>query len=204
MLPSKTRIVSRAEDSSQIINTLRKCRSISTNTYRGSEASTRAFMIDDRRQDKELGAEGNTGKTRILAGKDLRNNRIGVQHGAVKGVWRVVHTPVAFTPLSPTNSATPACPSPSIWAAGTNQPNPKTEKSKPPACTKRVLLSWLTITQTPPPVFFVSVASKGLSQTVSLLFATLAWRCISVAAKGLKAIVGSGPDRVPTGPGSSR
>jgi hypothetical protein len=35
-------------------------------------------------------------------------------------------------------------------------------------------------------VFFVSVASKGFSQTVSLLFATLAGRSISVAAKGLK------------------
>jgi len=30
--------------------------------------------------------------------KDLRNSRIGVQHGAVEGVWRLVHTPVAFTP----------------------------------------------------------------------------------------------------------
>ena len=44
----------------------------------------------------------------------------------------------------------------------------------------------------PHPVFSVSVASKGLSQTVSLLFATLAGRSISVAAKGLKAIAGSG------------
>ena len=35
------------------------------------------------------------------------------------------------------------------------------------------------------PLFFVSVASKGLSKTVSLLFATLAGSCISVAAKGL-------------------
>ena len=35
------------------------------------------------------------------------------------------------------------------------------------------------------PLFFVSVASKGLSPTVSLLFATLAGRSISVAAKGL-------------------
>jgi short subunit fatty acids transporter len=41
-------------------------------------------------------------------------------------------------------------------------------------------------------VFFVSVASKELSWGVSLLFATLAGRTISVAAKGLKAIVGSG------------
>jgi len=37
----------------------------------------------------------------------------------------------------------------------------------------------------PTPVFFVSVASKGVSPAVSLLFATLAGQCISVAAKGL-------------------
>ena len=43
-----------------------------------------------------------------------------------------------------------------------------------------------------PPPFFVSVASKGFGYTVSLLFATLAGRSISVAGKGLKAIVGSG------------
>jgi hypothetical protein len=35
-------------------------------------------------------------------------------------------------------------------------------------------------------VVFVSVASKGLSKNVSLLFATLAGRSISVAVKGLK------------------
>jgi hypothetical protein len=35
------------------------------------------------------------------------------------------------------------------------------------------------------PLFFVSVASKGLSPAVSLLFATLAGRSISVAAKRL-------------------
>jgi hypothetical protein len=35
-------------------------------------------------------------------------------------------------------------------------------------------------------VFFISVASKGLSSTVSLLFATLAGRSISVAVKGLR------------------
>ena len=34
-------------------------------------------------------------------------------------------------------------------------------------------------------MFFVSVASKGFSFAVSLLFATLAGRFISVAAKGL-------------------
>jgi hypothetical protein len=52
-------------------------------------------------------------------------------------------------------------------------------------------------------MFFVSVASKGLSQGVSLLVATLAGRSINVAAKGVNAIVGSDPDRVPTRPGSS-
>jgi hypothetical protein len=40
------------------------------------------------------------------------------------------------------------------------------------------------------PRFFVSVASKGFTKPVSLLFATLAGRSISVAAKGLKAMVG--------------
>jgi hypothetical protein len=35
-------------------------------------------------------------------------------------------------------------------------------------------------------VVFVSVASKELSQTVSLLFATLTGRSVSVAAKGLR------------------
>jgi hypothetical protein len=39
-------------------------------------------------------------------------------------------------------------------------------------------------------MFFVSGASKGFSQTVSLLFATLAGVSISVAAKGLKATQG--------------
>src|SRR5882724_5278360 len=42
--------------------------------------------------------------------------------------------------------------------------------------------SWLTITP-PTPLFFVSVASKGLSPGVSLLFATLAREFVSVAAK---------------------
>ena len=37
----------------------------------------------------------------------------------------------------------------------------------------------------PAPLFFVTVASKGLSVTVSLLFATLARRFISVADRGL-------------------
>jgi hypothetical protein len=35
------------------------------------------------------------------------------------------------------------------------------------------------------PVFFVNVAAKGVSHTVSLLFATLAGMSISVAGKGL-------------------
>ena len=37
-----------------------------------------------------------------------------------------------------------------------------------------------------PPVVFVSVASKGLTHSVSLLFATLVRRPISVAAKGVR------------------
>jgi len=44
---------------------------------------------------------------------------------------------------------------------------------------------WLTITHAPSPLFFVSVASKGLSPAVSLLFTTLAREFISVAAKEL-------------------
>ena len=55
-------------------------------------------------------------------------------------------------------------------------------------------VSWLrppSMVVIPPPVFFVSVASKGFSLAVSLLFATLAGRSINVAAKGLKARVGS-------------
>ncbi len=40
-------------------------------------------------------------------------------------------------------------------------------------------------------MFFVSVASKGFSWSVSLLFATLAGMAVSVASKELKAIVGS-------------
>jgi hypothetical protein len=42
----------------------------------------------------------------------------------------------------------------------------------------------------PIPVFFVSVASKGLRQTVSLLFAILAGGSISAAAKGLGGFAG--------------
>ena len=38
----------------------------------------------------------------------------------------------------------------------------------------------------PHPVFFVSVASKGFTESVSLLFATHAERPISVADKGLR------------------
>jgi hypothetical protein len=51
----------------------------------------------------------------------------------------------------------------------------------------------------PTPVFFVTVASKGFGQAVSLLFATLGGRSISVAGKGLKAIVGSDRDRIGAG-----
>jgi hypothetical protein len=38
----------------------------------------------------------------------------------------------------------------------------------------------------PSPVFFVSVAFKGFSLAVSLLFATFAGRCISAADKELR------------------
>jgi hypothetical protein len=38
----------------------------------------------------------------------------------------------------------------------------------------------------PTPMFFVSIASKGFSLGVSLLFATLAGRLIGVAAKGFR------------------
>src|SRR5713226_1474496 len=37
----------------------------------------------------------------------------------------------------------------------------------------------------PHPLFFVSVAAKGLRNCVSLLFATLRGGCVSVAAKGV-------------------
>ncbi len=47
-------------------------------------------------------------------------------------------------------------------------------------------------------MFFVSVASKGVAISVSLLFATLAGRSISVASKGVKAILG-GSDSVVAG-----
>jgi hypothetical protein len=47
------------------------------------------------------------------------------------------------------------------------------------------LEGWENEVGTPTPVFFVSVASKGLSCGVSLLFATLAGGFINVAAKGL-------------------
>ena len=48
--------------------------------------------------------------------------------------------------------------------------------------------NWLTITA-PPPMFLVSVASKGVKYAVSLLFATLAGMSISVAAKGVMGAV---------------
>jgi hypothetical protein len=48
-----------------------------------------------------------------------------------------------------------------------------------------------------PPVFFVSVASKGFSQAVSLLFATLAGESISVAAKGFRIQPGWKGERSP-------
>jgi hypothetical protein len=39
---------------------------------------------------------------------------------------------------------------------------------------------------TPIPLFFVSVAATGVSRAASLLFATLAGRSVSVAAKGVR------------------
>jgi len=50
----------------------------------------------------------------------------------------------------------------------------------------------------PPPMFFLSVAIKGLCLAVSLLFATLAERYINVAAKGVKAIACRDSERVGT------
>jgi hypothetical protein len=50
-------------------------------------------------------------------------------------------------------------------------------------------------------MFFVSVAFKGFSQAVSLLFATLAGRSVSVAAKGFREtgrLEAESPDRVGT------
>ena len=44
----------------------------------------------------------------------------------------------------------------------------------------------------PTPVFFVSVASKGVSSSVSRLFATVTGESISVAAKGLTGKIGAG------------
>src|SRR5882724_10547178 len=96
MLPSKTRMVSRAEDSSQMINTLRNCRTISTKTYRGLEASIEHLgsTVTDRIwrcvqrairkrpvfwQEKTLGTAG---PRRSIA--------------SVQGVWRLVHTPVGL------------------------------------------------------------------------------------------------------------
>ena len=49
---------------------------------------------------------------------------------------------------------------------------------------QRTLVNYSTST----PLFFVSVASKGLSHAVSLLFATLAREFVSVAAKGLMGV----------------
>ena len=49
-------------------------------------------------------------------------------------------------------------------------------------------------------MFLVSVASKGFSCGVSLLFATLAGESINVAAKGLNAMAERDSDRVGAGP----
>jgi hypothetical protein len=53
-------MVSRTDDSSQMINTLRNCRPISTNTFRQSEASTPVYTLDGHREHMNLAAEGNT------------------------------------------------------------------------------------------------------------------------------------------------
>ena len=63
--------------------------------------------------------------------------------------------------------------------AGTGKNNAETQVRRDFA-ERRVPL----LVPSPPPVF-VSVATKGLSPAVSLLFATLAGRFINVAAKGL-------------------
>jgi hypothetical protein len=52
-------------------------------------------------------------------------------------------------------------------------------------------------------MFFVSVASKGFSFAVSLLFATLAGKPISVAAKGLTGI-GAGCWGIQVRPGTDK
>jgi hypothetical protein len=57
---------------------------------------------------------------------------------------------------------------------------------------RRFFWRFLVKNDTPHPLVFVSVASKGFGYDVSPLFATLAGRFISVAAKGLKARMGSG------------
>ena len=64
--------------------------------------------------------------------------------------------------------------------------NAKREPSLPVVARDRHPSSgvWLTITP-PTPLFFVSVAAKGLSNSASLLFATLTREFVSVAAKGL-------------------
>src|SRR5882724_8402932 len=83
MLPSKTRMVSRAEDSSQMINTLRNCRTISTRTYRGLEASIEHLgsMVADRIWRWVQRAIRK--RPVFWQRKDLRNIRIGARHGAV-------------------------------------------------------------------------------------------------------------------------
>src|SRR6267142_6273422 len=85
MLPSNTRMVSRAEDSSQMINTLRNCRTISTKTYKGLEASIEHLgsTVADRiwRWVQHAIEE----KPVFWQGKDLRNSRIAVQHSVGSG-----------------------------------------------------------------------------------------------------------------------
>jgi hypothetical protein len=63
----------------------------------------------------------------------------------------------------------------------------KSAKSEPRAgsCWKAGIFEGWNVETAPPPLFFVSVASKGVGFAASLLFATLAGRFIRVAAKGL-------------------
>src|SRR6267142_304681 len=97
MLPSNTRMVSRAEDSSQMINTLRNCRTISTKTYRGLEASIEHLgsTVADRiwRWVQHAIEE----RPVFWQGKTLGTAGSRCSIASVQGVWRLVHMPVAFT-----------------------------------------------------------------------------------------------------------
>jgi hypothetical protein len=70
------------------------------------------------------------------------------------------------------------------WAS-----KPFETQGKPPSSKGFLVNNNCTTPTVPPPMFFVSVASKGLSYTMSLLFATLAVRIISVASKGVRGVI---------------